>query len=136
MDNRQPLVVVYRNKQSHDTRAHLILSSAYRASVIWSEQFSNHLFTHHFVIFYDTRLKSFHTFTHTYSLSSLNGTLVSNEMLSVCSPLQPFPYIKMGRATTKPLVTNLKVLSYNIWNTNQLEGERYDDRMERMREVV
>ena len=136
MDNREPLVVVYRNKQSHETRAHLILSLAYTASVTWSEQFINHLYTHHFVISYDTRLKSFHTFTHTYSPFSLNEAVVSDEMLSVCSPFQPFPYIKVGRATAKPLVANLKVLSYNIWNTNQLEGESYDDRMERMRKVM
>jgi len=53
----------------------------------------------------------------------------------MCSPSQPFPFVKVGQATTKPLVANVKLLSYNVWNTNQLEGETYDDRMERMRKV-
>ena len=80
----------------------------------------------------------FHSFSHTYSpvSSSLNESVFSDEMLSVCNPPQPFPFIKVGGASAKPLVTNLKLLSYNIWNTNQLEGETYDNRMERMRKVM
>ena len=138
MDNTHPLVVVYRDRRSHETRAHLILSLAYTASITWSEKFSNHLYNHHFILSYDTRIKMFHTFSHTYSpaSSSLNDSVFSDETLSVCNPPQPFPLNKVGGASAKPLVTNLKLLSYNIWNTNQLEGETYDDRMGRMGKVI
>ena len=137
MDNTHPLVVVYRDRRSHETRAHLILSLAYTASITWSGQFTSDIYNHHFTISYDTRFKMFHTFSHTYSTmsSSHNESIFSSEVLSICSPSQPFPFIKVGGAATKPLVTNLKLLSYNVWNTNQLEGESYDDRMERMRKV-
>lgn len=80
----------------------------------------------------------FHTFSHTYSTTSLllNESVLSTDVLSVCNPFQPFPFIKVGGAATKPLVSNLKLLSYNVWNTNQLEGETYDDRVERMQKVL
>lgn len=137
MDNTHPLVVVYRDKQSHQTRAHLILSFAYTASVTWSEKFTNEIYNHHFALSYDTRSKLFHAFSHTYSAasSSANESILPSELLSICSPPQPFPFIKVGGAAAKPLVANVKLLSYNVWNTNQLEGETYDDRMERMRKV-
>lgn len=137
MDNTHPLIVVYRDKQSHQTRAHLILSFAYTASVTWSEKFTNEIYNHHFALSYDTRSKLFHAFSHTYSAASSSAieSILPSELLSICSPPQPFPFIKVGGAAAKPLVANLKLLSYNVWNTNQLEGETYDDRMERMRKV-
>lgn len=138
MDNAHPLVVVYRDRRSHETRAHLILSLAYTASITWTEKFTNNLYNHHFVLSYDTRFKMFHTFSHTYSpvSPSLNESVFSDAMLSVCNPSQPFPFNKIGGTSAKPLVTNLKLLSYNIWNTNQLEEETYDDRIERMGKVI
>ena len=80
----------------------------------------------------------FHTFSHTYSpvSPSLDESVFPDEMLSVCNPPQPFLFNKVGGASAKLLVTNLKLLSYNIWNTNQLEGETYDDRIERMGKVI
>lgn len=138
MDNAHPLVFVYKDKNSYRNRAYLILSLAYTASITWSEELSNDIYNHHFILSYDTRLKTFYTFSHTYSMmsSSLNEIVFSNEVLSMCSPFQPFTFIKVGGASAKPLVANLKLLSYNVWNTNQLEGETYDDRMERMRKVL
>ena len=138
MDNRHPLVVVYNDRRSRQrTRAHLVLSLAYTVSITWSGQFTNDVYNHHFALSYDTRFKMFHTFSHTYSARSLslNDSVFPSELLSMCGPPQPFPFIKVGGAVAKPLVINLKLLSYNVWNTNQLEGETYDDRMERMRKV-
>ena len=135
MDDTHPLVVVYRDKHSHQTRAHLILSFAYSASITWPGRFTNDIYNHHFTLSYDTRSKLFHAFSHTYSSSSVNESFLPSEVFSMCSLPQPFPFIELSGAGTKPLVANLKLLSYNVWNTNQLEGETYDDRMERMRKV-
>ena len=131
--------MVYKDRQSHhQTRAHLILSLAYTASITWSGKLNDNIYNHHFILSYDTRLKKFHTFSHIYSTVSLslNESASSIDVLSVCSPSQPFPFIKVGGATAKQLVSNLKLLSYNVWNTNQLEGETYDDRLERMTKVM
>lgn len=128
---------MYRDKRSHLTRAHIFLSLAYTASIVWPGQLNNDVYNHHFILSYDTTTKKFHTFSHTYSpvSLSLDEGAVSSDMLSVCSPFQPFPFVRVYRTTTAPLVTNLKLLTYNVWNTNQLENESYDDRLKRMKKV-
>ena len=73
-------------------------------------------------------------FSHIFSLSQSNNG--SFDVLSVCSPPQPIPFVSVGVvAAAKPLVTHLKLISYNMWNTNELEGETYDDRINRMGKV-
>jgi len=129
-DNTHPYIVVYRSRNAQSQRAYLILAVTYKVSVTWTKH--QHNYEHHFVLSYDTRLKVYFIFSHTFSSSNGGGS----DVLSVCAPPQPIPFISVGVATAaKPLVTSLKVISYNVWNTNELEGETYDDRINRMGKV-
>ena len=132
MDSTHPQIVVYRNHKGQLQRAYVILAVAYKVSVTWTQQQNS--YDHHFILSYDTRLKVFFIFSHTFSSSlSNNGNY---DVLSACVPHQPIPFVSVGVATAaKPLVTNLKLISYNVWNTNELEGEKYDDRISRMGKV-
>jgi len=132
MDNAHPHIVIYRNHNGELQRAYLVLAVAYRVSVMWSKQQES--YDHHFILSYDTRMKVFFVFSHTFSLSWSNNR--SYDVLSVCVPPHPIPFVSMGVATAvKPLVTDLKLISYNVWNTNELEGETYDDRINRIGKV-